>query len=65
MAKKITLHVRMSEDEKRIVDDLAADYRMKTSEFIRNAMSFLRTVRPSLVIEENNVRTVIEPQGKA
>lgn len=62
--KEDMLRVRMDADEKRIVQELARDYELSVSDFVRNAMSFLRTARPPLVIEDGNTRMTIMPKGK-
>lgn len=44
------LQVRVSEEEREIIDDLAADYGMDASTFIRSMVAYVDEVRPRLMI---------------
>lgn len=48
MAKSRMLFVRMKDDERGMVDTLAAEYGMETSEFVRAVMEHIATERPAL-----------------
>ena len=44
------LQVRVSEEERQIIDELAADYGMDASTFIRSMIVYVDEVRPRLMI---------------
>lgn len=63
--KTEVIRMRVSEDEKRIAENLASDYGLKMSEFFRKVIAHLRTERPELVIEDDGYTAIIKPKGKA
>lgn len=51
MAKSRYVQIRVSEDEEKWIDELAADYTMDRSKLILLALNYIDKQRPSFVIE--------------
>lgn len=44
--KKTVLHVRMTPEKRQLIEDLAKDYEMETSEFVRRVFDYISQQRP-------------------